>query len=193
MLQPSLLLGRSTLTNQIYHIKDYKFSSTDDLLFDANAWLYIYGPHSDCFLAEKKTYTSAMSQIRSVKGRIFVDGFVMSEFINAYASFFYNKLPADAKPVNFKTFRNTQQFQSIAEVIAAKSSRVLQKCERIETGFTSVNLEQILRDYQQGYLDFNDRVLAELCQANDLKLVTHDRDFSGENLTIITGNPNLSS
>ena len=181
------------MTSQVYFINDYKFSSTDAVLFDANAWLYIYGPHGDRFLAEQKIYTLAMSRIRRVKGQIFVDGFVMSEFINAYARFFYNELPAEEKPVNFKTFRNSKRFNHTAELIAAKSRRVLKKCERIETGFTSVDLNQILRDYQQGGVDFNDKILAELCLANDLKLVTHDRDFSGENLTIITGNPNWRS
>ena len=190
MLLHLLLLERTTLTNQIYPINDYKFSSTDAVLFDANVWLYIYGPQGDRFLTANKTYTSAMRRIRSVKGRIFIDGFVMSEFINAYSRYFYNQLPADAKPVNFKTFRDSKRFKHIAELIAAKSRRVLKKCERIETGFTSANLDQILGDYQQGGVDFNDKILAELCQANDLKLVTHDRDFSGENLTIITGNPN---
>lgn len=165
----------------------------DAVLFDANIWLYIYGPQGDSSPWLKATYTLALRRIRSVRGRILLDGFILSEFINAYARFFYNKLSPDTKPPEFKFYRHSQDFKPIAEQIAIKTRRMLSKSERIESGFATVDLEPILNDYQSGGVDFNDRILAELCRANNLKIVTHDADFKGHNLVILTANPNLLS
>ncbi|CBN56512.1 MULTISPECIES: hypothetical protein [Kamptonema] len=42
--------------------------------------------------------------------------------------------------------------------------------------------------YAVGDADFNDKILAELCKAKNLKLVTHDADFKCEALTAIAAN-----
>ncbi|MBD1831462.1 hypothetical protein H6F61_01895 [Cyanobacteria bacterium FACHB-472] len=118
---------------------------------------------------------------------------VISEFINASARFFYNRLPAPTKPAEFKAFRNSPDFKPIAERIAKLSRRILEKSQRIESNFESVDLVIILRDYQAGEVDFNNRILAEMCRARNLKLVTHDADFQEENVAILTANPKLLS
>ncbi|MFB2974510.1 type II toxin-antitoxin system VapC family toxin [Aerosakkonema sp. BLCC-F183] len=177
--------------NQIYNINDYSFSQMDAVLFDANIWLYIYGRQGERYPRIKATYTLALRRIRSVKGRILVDGFVLAEFINAYARFFYNILPEVNKPAEFKIYRNSAEFKPFAQEIARQSRKILEKCERVDSGFETADWREILRKYAAGESDFNDQILAELCKAKNLKLVTHDADFKGDNLTIITANPKL--
>lgn len=181
------------MCSQVYRIESYTFSSTDAVLFDANIWLYIYGPQGDISPRFKATYSLALRRIRSAKIPIFIDVLVLSEFINASARFFYNRLPAPTKPAEFKAFRNSADFKPIAERIAKLSRRILQKSQRIESNFESVDLVTILRDYQAGEVDFNDRILAEMCRARNLKLVTHDADFQEEDVAILTANPRLLS
>lgn len=185
-------MGNIILTNSLVHpINDYKFSHIDAVLFDANIWLYIYGPQGERSPKIRDIYTLALRRIRSVKGRILLDGFVLSEFINAYARFFYNELPTATKPSEFKIYRKSSEFRPVAQKIARQSQKILEKCERIESGFELVDLGVILRHYSAGEADFNDQMLAELCRTKELKLVTHDVDFKGEGLIILTGNPNL--
>ena len=194
------------MSNQVYRISEYRFSNTDAILFDANIWLYIYGPPGNRYPRLQSTYTLALRRIRSVlrctlralialriahRGRIFLDVLVMSEFINAFFRFIYNELPEARKPAEFKTFRDSDQFKPLAAKIARKAEKILDKCELTESGLTSVNLRGIVREYAAGESDFNDRMLAELCKTKELKLVTHDTDFSGDNLTIITANRRL--
>lgn len=179
------------MSKQVYRIESYTFSETDALLFDANIWLYIYGPQRQLYPRLRSTYTLAFRRIRSANIRMFIDVLVLSEFINAYSRFVYKNLPSATKPAEFKTFRNSADFKPIAEDIAKYSRRILEKAERIETGFESVDLLPIMSDYAAGEKDFNDQILAELCRTKGLKLVTHDADFQGEDLKIITGNPQL--
>ncbi|MBC6420762.1 MAG: PIN domain-containing protein [Hormoscilla sp. SP12CHS1] len=176
------------MTNQVYRINDYQFSATNSVLFDANVWLYIYGPTGNRDQRLQSTYTLALRRIRSVRGRIFLDVLVLSEFINA---FIYNELPQVRKPANFKTFRDSDRFKPVAAKIARKADKILDKCELTESGLTSVNLRGMVREYAAGEYDFNDQMLAELCKAKELILVTHDTDFSGDNLTILTANRRL--
>jgi len=179
------------LTNQVYRINDYQFSATNSVLFDANVWLYIYGPTGNRDQRLQSTYTLALRRIRSVRGRIFLDVLVLSEFINAFSRFIYNELPQVRKPANFKTFRDSDRFKPVAAKIARKADKILDKCELTESGLTSVNLRGMVREYAAGEYDFNDQMLAELCKAKELILVTHDTDFSGDNLTILTANRRL--
>lgn len=179
--------------NRVYQIENYKFSQTDAVLFDANVWLYIYGPNGDIYPRYRTIYTLALRRIRSVGGQIFLDGFVLSEFVNAYARFVYNEWPLATRPKSFKSFRNSYDFKPIAEEIATKSRRLVKKCQQTGSGFESINLQPILSKYATGNADFNDMILAEICKTKGLKLVTHDSDFKGEDLTILTANHKLLS
>lgn len=179
------------MSNQIYRIETYRFSQTDAVLFDANIWLYIYGPKRERSPRLRDTYTLALRRIRSAKGRILLDVLVLSEFINAYSRFVYNELPAAAKPAEFKTFRDSAEFKPVAGAIARKVDKILDKAELTESGFESANLRAIVREYAAGESDFNDLILSELGKVRGLKLVTHDADFKGKNLTILTANPKL--
>lgn len=179
------------MSNQVYRIDDYTFSSTDAVLFDTNIWMYIYSPQRLLYPRLKTTYTSALRRIRSAKSRILLDVIVLSEFINAYSRFVYNNLPAATKPAEFKNFRNSADFKPIASDISKYATRILEKSELTESIVAIGNLPAIVREYAAGETDFNDQMLAELCRAKNLKLVTHDSDFSSDNLTIITANPRL--
>jgi hypothetical protein len=103
----------------------------------------------------------------------------------------YNRLPPATKPPDFKTFRNSDDFQPIAREITKYSRRIVSKCQRIESGFESVNLSSLLTEYAAGKSDFNDQILAGLCRDRGFKLIDRDGDFQAENLTIITANSKL--
>ncbi len=141
----------------------------------------------------KSKYTQQLRRIRGLKVPIFIDVLVLSEFINAYSSQFYNRLPEAAKPADFKNFRNSADFQPIARKIAKFSRKILAKTQRTNIAFESVEMGGIIDAYVAANADFNDLILAELCQANNFKLVTHDGDFQGDDLTILTVNSKLLS
>ncbi|HBT97288.1 MAG TPA: hypothetical protein DEB25_06500 [Desulfobulbaceae bacterium] len=117
--------------------------------------------------------------------RIFIDVVVVSEFINAYARSQWN---ASGKPGNFKQFRNSPAFQPIAGDIADAVRLILKHCQRLESGFASLDMNTVLDDYAAGNTDFNDKIIAALCQEKGFKLVTDDSDFAGQALPILTAN-----
>jgi predicted nucleic acid-binding protein len=116
---------------------------------------------------------------------------VLSEFINRYARLEHQIQKAQGAAADFKAFRKTPAFQNVAQNIAADVRRILKYCQRVESGFKTVDIIGLITDYEKGASDFNDQVLAALCRSKGLILVTHDADFKDCGLTIITANREL--
>lgn len=172
-------------------ITRYAFDSADNLLIDANVWLLVYGPHKPCD-RRAAVYSSALADIIRAKSRIHIDVLILSEFINAHARFEWRLLPERSRP-NFKSYRASAEFVPVAQDIADAAKRVLQHCVRVESGLERLAIDKLLDEYAGGNLDFNDQILAALCNENGWKLVTDDGDFSGLEVPVITANKRLLS
>jgi len=129
--------------------------------------------------------------MRMAKCTIFMDIVVLSEFINAFARMVF--LQRSQAAFNFKTFRKSEAFELIAEEIGINAKKIVTQCQCVESGFEDIDASALLTDFQSGQHDFNDQVIAELCRAKGLKLVTHDADFQKYGLTVLTANGELLS
>ena len=55
-----------------------------------------------------------------------------------------------------------------------------------------IDLESAMSEMETAEADFNDYLLSAFCKKNNLILVTHDRDFAGLDVDIITANERLA-
>lgn len=172
-------------------ISKYDFKPSDELLLDANVCFFVYGPHRPGDL-RAAIYSGALARILAAKSRIYVDVLIISEFVNRYARLRYNILKnRPGVPTDFKRFRSTAAFKSIATDIAADTRKILATCACVDSGFATLDTKSLVDDFGDGESDFNDLVLADLCKSKALKLVTDDGDFKGKDLTILTANKKL--
>ena len=171
-------------------ITTHAFDPSEELLLDTNVWFFIYGPHKP---NDKRVaaYSNALKNILAAKSRIYIDVLIVSEFINTYARLKWHLLPTSSKYQDFKQFRKSGAFKSIAQDIAADVGRVLRHCKRIENGFESVDITALIDKYAAGNSDFNDQVLVALCKKRGLKMVTDDADFKGKDIPVLTANRRL--
>lgn len=172
-------------------IGKHVFKATDELLFDANVWFFLYGPHRP---GDPKAaiYSGALKSILSAKSRVYVDVLIVSEFVNRYARLKHNLLRGrPGVPKDFKQFRSTSAFKSIAKDIAADTRKILANCTCVDSGFATLDIKSLVNDYSDGDSDFNDLVLADLCKSKALKFVTDDGDFKGKGITVLTANKKL--
>ena len=166
----------------------YNFTLEDKLFLDANIWLYLYGPPKPRSYW-RPLYSRVFNRILRAKSPIYIDVLVVSEFINAYARL---KWRADAPHLAyFKDFRNSPAFKPVAENIAAHVKQIMKHCERIESGFTLLPMNDLLDDYISGNSDFNDQVITEICKSNGFTLITNDGDFKTQEIPILTANQSL--
>jgi len=171
------------------NIHNYTFNEDERLFFDANVWIYIYGP-----LIDKKSEYLSEIYSKALEGLLFVDALVLSEFINTYARLEYTQRFTNIYQT-FKKFRQSSDFKSVAEDIANNAKRILKLCQLCDLEFSTVNLMDTLSEYAQGKADYNDQLIAEICIDNDFTLVTHDADFlqlkKSNQLIILTANKRL--
>jgi len=179
------------MTTTARRIEQHTFRPDDALLFDANVWLSIYCP-AEAKGRRARIYSGAIKKAQQAGSAIFVGVLVLSEFINRYARLEHHRAERSAgAPHNFKEYRRTQAFKAVAKAIADGCRRVLRSCRRTESGFESVDMGALLIEYEAGDADFNDQILAGICRTRGLTLVTHDADFGGSGLAILTANGRL--
>jgi predicted nucleic acid-binding protein len=172
------------MTANTINIGSYTFTQTDELLIDANVWLYIHGPQipND---QRSTNYSNALTNI--------IDVLILSEFINRYSRLKCTQEKGSSDPATFKSYRQSSDFKTVAKDIADAVRRIFKHSKCIESGFTSIDVDNLLTDYESKCPDFNDQILAELCKSKSLKLVTHDRDFKDYDITVLTANRNMLS
>lgn len=174
-------------------IREHRFTASDRLLLDANIWLSVYGPVAR---RNQRTdvYSRALRDIRRSHCRVYLNVLALSEFINAFARFEFNQLAPGVKPTRFKDFRQSPEFAAVAEEIGVNARKIVSTATLCDSGFGLADIESLLADYQAGHSDFNDQMLAELCKAWNLVLVTDDVDFKdSSDIAILTANKKLLS
>ncbi len=169
-------------------VAGHYFTSQDKLFLDANIWVYIFGPQKPGN-RWVKIYSTAFSRILNAKSEIYIDVLVVSEFINVCAR---EKSKFFPWPMgDFKKFRKSRRFKPIAQGIVADVKRILKHCLLIESGFATLEFDDLLDEYAHGNSDFNDQVITELCKTNGLTLITNDSDFRSQVIPVLTANKSL--
>ena len=178
------------MPTDIYPIDTYKFAETETLFVDTNIWLYIYAPQAP---GDRRTreYSNALARILAAKSRIFIDALILSEFINRYARLTFNLRKNSGLVIDFKEYRKSSDFKLVAKDIEISVRRVLKHCQRMESGFSTCDIERLLVKFSEGESDFNDQLMVELCKDKGFKLITHDQDFKDCGLTVLTANSRL--
>ena len=178
----------TTMKYKAADVRYYNFTSQDKLFFDANIWLYLYGPPKPRSYW-RPIYSRIFNRILRAKSQIYIDVLVVSEFINSYARLEWQSVVRPPNP--FKVFRSGPDFTPIAEDIVADVELMLNYCVKIESGFTTLPMDALLADYPTGNSDFNDQVITEICKSNGFTLITNDSDFRTQEIPILTANQSL--
>jgi predicted nucleic acid-binding protein len=178
------------MARNIADVRTHVFRPGDRYFLDANIWLDIHGP-----LAGKNpmaaAYSTALDNMTRQGSQIHLDVLVLSEFVNRFARLEYKRLRPGWPPSRFKEFRKSAAFKLVARDIALHARQILGMVLPCDSGFTSVDQPALLTRYEAGDHDLNDLIIAELCKARALTLVTHDADFRDSGLPILTANKAL--
>ena len=116
-------------------ISKYVFQADDELLLDTNVWFFVHGPHRPGD-PRAAAYSGALAKIVAAKSRVYVDVLIISEFVNRYARLKHQILKGQSGvSSDFKKFRQSSIFKTIARDIAADVRKILANCTRVESGF----------------------------------------------------------
>ena len=190
------------MNHKATQVDQHNFTSKDKLFLDANIWLYLYCPQGSQEYWVK-TYSDVFDRILDAESQIYIDALVLSEFINTFArqewrlakealEFAEQQCELTESDIySFKDFRNTSNFELIAQGIATAVKQIMQHCSRVESCFTILEMDNLITDYETGNFDFNDQVITEICKNNGFTLITNDSDFKTQDIPILTANAKL--
>lgn len=178
------------MKNKIYNLESYSFSSGEQVLVDANIWIYLFPAPSDPNQRFGKQYSSAFSALIKSKAEPILDPMILSEYLNRYCRIEWEGNYKSKYP-KFKDFRNSSDFSVVALSVKTYASEILDCCKIHSIPANEIDLVHALADFTNGDIDFNDAVLVDICKKRNLKLMTNDGDFQKGGIEILTINPRL--
>lgn len=181
------------MTARVENIQSYAFKSGDRLFFDTNIWFFINGPQADSSERQQRIYSQAYKEIISRGICIYIDVNVLSEFINRWARFAYNLWTEENGFVEFKQYRQLEEFKKVAEEISESVDQILIDCSVVTVRYEKAALNDFVDLFRTGAYDFNDPLLHHVCQKCGCTLVTDDADFIRSDIHILTANRSLLS
>lgn len=177
------------MKNKALDARIHPFSNSDAILVDANIWLYLLGPAANPGSWAVRTYSNIFSRILAAGSKLFLDVLVLSEFINKFARIEMRRLQPTQS--NFKTFRKSAHFPTVANAIEVQVNQILFHCQQVGHPFDECNIPDLLKDFNAGTRDWNDQLIAENCRKKGLAILTNDGDFTIGSIPVFTANHKL--
>lgn len=176
--------------NKVHQARSYRFQKGERILVDANVWLFLHPPAGDSGSCWARDYSDAFKRLLEAKAQPVTDALVLSEYLNRY---FRLEWEAGWRSCysSFKKFRQSADFQGLAESAVAEIREITKKASVEDTALKSLSMENLLAGTEAGTLDFNDAVLIESCRHHGWKLLTNDEDCSTGGIEVITALPAL--
>lgn len=176
--------------NKAHHAVAYAFRRGEQILVDANVWLYLQPPAAQPCPYWAARYTTAFSNLLKAEAQPVVEALVISEYINRYLRLEYDAMWRQTYP-EFKRFRESGDFTALAQAAVAEARQILRQASSHDTPLKNADLAGILNETEAGRLDFNDGMLIETCRAYGWKLLTNDGDMIRGGIDVITTNSKL--
>lgn len=180
--------------------------------FDANAWIAALKntrskpldehekPYVTLFeavvLTNNETDEKLLKKMKYPKPKLIMTSVLLSEIINAYmrniamkAYCSFHKI--DLNKYDFKKdYRKDPDYKLQLKKLVDDITGFADYCLFIDDGFNALKPLDMLKVMTNKY-DFNDFFYYNFCKANNYPIVTHDRDFTFKDITVITGNGRL--
>jgi len=168
--------------------KRFKISDIPDLsgrtiFFDANIILYLFWPVYSKG-NEPRHYSSIFGKLYLNKNPMAVNTFVLSEVINRVLRMDWEN--KTGKSISFKSFRNSSDGLSAQkDIFDMIEDKILKYFQVIDKQLTTTDIKNMLIVDK---LDFNDKIIFDVCKAHNMILLTHDADFKDTDIDILSAN-----
>lgn len=156
------------------------------VFFDANILMYLFWPTSPKSWAVT-SYSSIYKRLLSSKNILALNTFVLSEFINRALRFEWQI--KTNKTIDYKLFRQSKDGQQTQiDVFDVAKNKILPYFSLTDRILNSAGIKNLL---VVDILDFNDKIILDVCKANNMVLLTNDADFSKSDIDILSANSKL--
>ena len=174
-----------------YRQSDIPQIPNKNVFFDANVLVYIFWPTINGGSASPANrYSSMLGTLFKNRFKLYLNSTVVSEVVNRVLRIEYEKYKVvHTNNLTFKDYRNSVDGQQVQQdIFDMFNNRIFNLFSIKEKCLTKDMLKSFLT---VDSLDFNDKVIVDLCKSNNFVLLTHDKDFANENIDVISANGNF--
>ena len=177
----------------IFHPDDTPdISKIKPIVFDTNVWIYVLFPSMCSGKPGSEKYTDLFQDLKDSGIRIHLDIVIYQEFLNAVLSAAfrdyrvrYGKNPSFC----FKDYRKTENFEKTLIKLSELLHTEMFPNIICVSPYDTDSFDRLLQSNRK--MNTNDAHITKFCRDNGCFLVTHDSDFSGEDIDIVTANRNF--
>lgn len=177
---------------QRYTTTDISTLPFQNILLDANIWLYVFCPLGNYSQNDITIYSQAFKTIIKTK-KIVTDIVILSEVINRWLRLGFDEYKRSSGNKSFdykRDYRTTAEFTALSNDIKSIMEPMLLRCVGAKSNYNGSDINTILQG-TDNQIDLNDRHIIEICKLNSCCLLTHDADFKEADIPIISENYKL--
>lgn len=162
--------------SKLIAVNDYNPVEKDKVFLDTNVWLNLFPPGVGKPRTKMEKTGRLYKKLLESKAELYTSSIVISEFLNSYARIVFNYYK-ETEPGRFndfkRDFRISEEYKTlISQLDEIINMQILEDCKRVDDRFTQLEQELISEEY-----DVNDLIIMNICNLNQLKLITADADF----------------
>lgn len=177
---------------KIFDIEQYSPDKGERFMFDTNIWMYIFCPIGNYKMHIVRQYSSFLKKVKDTEAEIIINLLILSEFINSYLRLEFEIFKKSNPGAEFKRdFKKNASYKGTIHNISLAVKNILKISKKVDDKFSSIDIENIISEFEKQNSDFNDLYYQCFCQIEKVKIVTDDRDFKFTDNEIITGNPRI--
>lgn len=157
------------------NLKNYTYSKGDSFIVDSNIWIYLYSP----FSMNNFGYQNFLTDAQANKCKLFVNSQIISEYINvicrtAYKNYLKTNHLTSKKCKFKKHYQQTSDFKFYFQLACdSVKNDILSQSKILPIKLWHVK-ESLINFHQMN--DYNDILYSKML-TNNLKIVSHDKDF----------------
>lgn len=186
------------MKNRAFNVAAHAFTAADQILPDANIWLFLYSPASVAYppwlKAKVALYSTAWGNLHASGAKAFIDPIVLGEVINRLLDDEWNLIDPRGpgrKYSSRKKFRLSGDYPPAAKSVQGIANQIMSDAKALDHPFSKWNVGKMLTEFGSGSTDWNDQLITENCLHHNLKLMTDDGDHITGGLEVLTANGKL--
>lgn len=176
----------------VINTDSYNYNVNDKFLLDTNILLYVfnsYNPDLECDKSKIIKYSDFLNTLLLENAEIYITLLNMSEFVNVIIQREFKLFRKSfSHECRFKDdFRPSKSYKDVILALQSILPNLNKSLKLLNDNFDKSNINNLL---DLDNIDFNDKYFIETVKVNNLKLVTHDKDFKSyaHDIDIITAN-----
>lgn len=172
---------------QVYRCVDIPSLKNRNIFFDTNILMYLYFATPSMQVWSAK-YSAVYSALLANGNHFYIDYIVLSEVVNRELRLSHQSYVAVNGHCEYKQWRDTNDGKN-AQLRTYSLIKTLLSTFKIDGKiYEQADVHSMLFP---SILDFSDKAIINLCQEKGYVLLTNDKDFSGEDLEILSENRNI--